>query len=57
MKGRVIPVSEDKCHRKFWWAIESHLSVARNDYELNGSVGLLRKVCNLTHNRFSHTYD
>ena len=38
-------------------AIEFQLYVARNGYELNAWVGLLTKVCNLTHNRFSRRYD
>ena len=26
--------SEDKCHRKLWWALEFLLPVAQNGYEL-----------------------
>ena len=43
---------KDESIENLWWAIEFQLSVAQNSYELNAWVGLLTKVCNLTHDRF-----
>ena len=40
---------EDKFYRKLLWAIEFQLCVAQNGHELNTWVGVLIKVCNLTH--------
>ena len=53
--GKISGWPEDKSYKKLWRAIEFQLSVARNGYELNAWVSLLTTVCNLTHNRCSHS--